>query len=90
MRHLHHWPEVLLALALVASAVAVVYAKHETRQLFMELQTLIAERDELEVAWGRLRIEQSTWSNHARVEKLAREQMGMVAPAPDDIRLVQP
>ncbi|MDJ0928654.1 MAG: cell division protein FtsL [Gammaproteobacteria bacterium] len=70
-----------LALIVVMSAIAAVYAKHETRKLFIELQTLTADRDRLEVDWGRLLIEQSTWSNHARVERLAREEMGMIEPA---------
>lgn len=90
MNGLRHWPEILLAVAVIVSAVAVVYARHQSRQLFTELQGLIAERDALEVTWGQLRIEHGTWSNHARVEKLARERMGMVEPSPADIRLVQP
>ncbi len=71
-------PALLLLAAVITSAVAVVYARHETRKLFTELQTLTTERDRLEMDWGRLQIEQSTWSSHARVERLAREQMGMI------------
>ena len=85
-----YWPEFLLALIVVASAIAAVYAKHETRKLFTELQSLTAERDRLEVDWGRLLIEQSTWSNHARVERLAREQMGMIEPAAGRTRVFTP
>ena len=85
-----YWPEMLLALIVVASAIAAVYAKHETRKLFTELQTLTAERDRLEVDWGRLLIEQSTWSNHARVERLAREEMGMVEPAAGRTQVFKP
>jgi cell division protein FtsL len=77
-----------LAVAVLASAVAAVYAKHENRKLFMELQALTGERDRLEVDWSRLQIEQSTWSTHARVEQLARGEMGMRSPAPEELRLV--
>jgi cell division protein FtsL len=49
----------------------------------------IVERDRLEVDWGRLQIEQSTWSSHARVEQLARKEMGMRDPQPEQIRLLQ-
>ena len=74
----------------MASAVAVVYAKHENRKLFMDLQALTEERDRLEVDWSRLQIEQSAWSTHARVEQLARGAMHMRSPGPDEIRLVTP
>jgi len=80
----------LLAAAVLASAVAAVYAKHENRKLFMQLQALTEERDQLEVDWSRLQIEQSTWSTHARVEQLARGEMGMRSPAADELRLVKP
>jgi cell division protein FtsL len=54
----------------------------------MELQSLTQERDQLEVDWSRLQIEQSAWSTHARVEQLARGEMGMRYPAADEQRLV--
>ena len=85
-----HLPFVVLVVTVMASAVAAVYAKHENRRLFAELQALTAERDRLEVDWSRLQIEQSTWSTHARVEQLARGQMGMRSPVPAELRLVAP
>ena len=77
-----------LAVAVMASAIAGVYAKHESRQLFTELQSLSTERDEMEVEWGKLQIEQSTWSTYGRVEKLAREQMDMRVPPPEEVSLL--
>lgn len=76
----------VLVVAVLASALAVVYAKHENRKLFAELQALTQQRDQLEVDWSRLQIEQSVWSSHARVEQLGREQMHMRSPGPDEIR----
>ncbi len=78
-----------LAVAILASAVAGVYARHESRQQFTRLQQLTAERDELEVEWGRLQIEQSTWSGHARVEDLARSRMSMRVPSSAEIAVVR-
>lgn len=78
----------VLALAVLASALAVVQAKHENRRLFADLQLLSVERDQLEVDWSRLQLEQSTWSAHARVEQLARKQMAMRRPQPAEIRSV--
>jgi len=79
-------PGAILALAVLASALAVVRAKHENRRLFAELQVLDAQRDQLEVDWSRLQLEQSAWSSHARVEQLAREQMHMRSPQPGEVR----
>jgi len=79
-----------LAIVVVASAIACVYAKHESRKLFTELQGLVAERDRLDVEWGRLQIEHSTWSTYGRVEQVARKQMHMRPPRPDEIQLMQP
>ena len=79
---------VALFIAVMASAIAGVYAKHESRKLFTELQKLSNERDQMEVDWGRLQIEQSTWSTYGRVEQLAREQMRMQTPSPESISLL--
>jgi cell division protein FtsL len=78
----------MLVLAVMVSAIGCIYAKHESRKLFTQLQMLTAERDRLEVDWGRLQIEQSTWSTHARVEQLAREQMNMQTPSLGQVYLI--
>lgn len=77
-----------LAAAVLVSSLASVYAKHKSRKLFVELQVLVAERDRLEMDWGRLQIEQSTQSNPARVEQLARERLSMRTPTREDMKLV--
>lgn len=77
-----------MVLTVMISAIASVSAKHESRKSFMELQTLISERDRLEVEWGKLQIEQSTWSTYARVEELARKQMKMRIPDPGQTLLL--
>lgn len=75
------WPASAALLALVvASAVAVVLHKHQSRRAFIELQRLEDQRDRLQVQWSRLRLEQGAWSTHGRVERLARERLDMVAP----------
>ena len=62
---------IIFAAVCVMSALAMIYTKHESRKLFIELEQLTAERDELNIEWGQLQIEQSTWATHARIEKLA-------------------
>jgi len=80
--------ELMIGAAVVVSGIAAVYAKHETRKLYTELQALHQERDQLEMEWGQLQIEQSTWSTHARVERLAREEIGMGEPRPEQLRML--
>lgn len=79
-----------LAVAVVGSAVAAVEARHQARQLFIELQGLNLARDELNVEWRQLQIERSTWAAHARVEQLARDKLSMSVPAPARIEVVTP
>jgi cell division protein FtsL len=76
--------------ALVAvSALGVVAAQHQSRKLFSELEREQTRAHGLEIEWGQLQLEQSTWAAHARVEKIARERMGMRAPAPGQIIAVE-
>ena len=80
---------VALSMLVVISAIACVYARHESRSQFTQLQSLTAQRDALEVNWGRLQIEQSTWSAYARVERQARKHMAMRIPVPEEIEVVR-
>jgi cell division protein FtsL len=78
-----------LWLAVIATAVGCVYAKHQSRRLFVTLLELETERDDLEIEWGKLRIEQSTWATHGRVENLAREDLDMIVPSAADVLVVE-
>lgn len=80
----------LLWLLALASAAGAVWTKHRARQLFIELEQLNAARDDLEVEWGQLQLEQSAWSTHAFVENVARARLHMASPAPQDIGIVRP
>jgi cell division protein FtsL len=79
-----------LVILVVASAVGVVYSQYEVRVLFAKKQALIAQRDALNVEWGRLQLEQSTWGTQSRVEHVARQKLQMVTPAPDSVEFVKP
>jgi cell division protein FtsL len=80
----------LLWLAVLASAAGAIYCKHRSRELFMRLESLEARRDNLDIEWGQLQLEQSAWSTHAFVENVARTKLHMETPPPQDIRLVSP
>lgn len=80
----------LLWLAVFVSAVGVVWVRHEARTLFTELERLSAERDRLNIEWGQLQLEQSAWSNHGFVERVASERLRMTLPQPTEVRIVAP
>ena len=80
----------LLWALLLASAIGVVWSRHETRSLFIEMQSLSSERDALDIEWGQLKLEQSAWSTHGRVEQTARVNLRMVIPRPNEVRIVTP
>ncbi len=80
----------LLAVAVLASALGAVYTKHRSRQLFVGLEALKAERDDLNIEWGQLMLEQATWATPTRVELIARQRLEMTVPPADTIVIVTP
>ena len=80
----------LLLLAVVLSGLAVVYSRHEHRQLFVQLSQLEKERDELNIEFGRLQLEQATWADPNRIEQLARDPLGMKFPEASELRVIAP
>ncbi len=79
-----------LALAVLVSALGVVYSKHYSRKLFVELTALQQTRDELNVEWGQLQLEQSTWATHGRIEKLARTKLKMTQVDYSKVIIIKP
>ena len=80
----------ILALLVLASSLGVVYAKHQSRKLFVELDTLKKQRDEMNVEWGRLQLEQSTLATHSRIEKIAKQRLKMITPEYEEVLIVRP
>jgi cell division protein FtsL len=78
---------VILALVLVMCALAVIQAQHRSRTYFVELERLKKEARALDEQWGQLQLEQSTWANPARVDRLARTQIGLVSPPQERIHV---
>lgn len=75
----------ILLLIAVVSALSAVNSNHRARKLFIELEAEQKRMRELDVEWGQLQLEQSTWASHARIEKVAREKLNMKPPAPGQI-----
>lgn len=73
----------------VASALGVVASQHQARKLYSELEREQTREHKLDVEWDQLQLEQSTWAAHARIEKIARERIGMRPPAPGQVISVE-
>jgi cell division protein FtsL len=80
----------ILWFAVLGSAAGSIYSKHRARELFVELENLNTRRDNLEIQWGQLQLEQSAWSTHAFVENVATQKLKMATPPPAEIELVSP
>ena len=81
---------VVLFIAVLLSAIGVAYSAHWNRQLLNELYGELSVRDKAQAEWGRLILEQSTWTAHSRIETLASEQLKMHIPEAAAVRLVAP
>ncbi len=76
----------LICIALVAiSALSVVWLRHVHRLSYVALQQAQEQRDRLNIEWGQLLLEQSTWAIHHRVEVEASKRLGMIVPQPERI-----
>ncbi len=80
---------VVMILAVLVSAVGVIEAKHQSRKRFVALQALEKVRDQMNVEWGQLQLEQGTWATHSRVERIAREKLRMVNPKMGEVVIVE-
>jgi cell division protein FtsL len=76
--------------AVLGSGAGAIYAKYRARELFVELERLNSVRDDLDVEWGRLQLEQSAWSNYGFVERVASERLHMGLPDSRDIQILAP
>ena len=78
----------LLLLVLVVCALGLVTSQHKARKLFSELERAEGRARELDVEYGKLQLEASTWGLHARVERVATGTLGMRAPDARRVRVV--
>ena len=75
---------IVLAFCVVGSALSVVYTTHLSRSLSSEIQYLKKNQRTLQLEWGRLLLERSTWSSHDRIWSLARNKLDMHEPNPSE------
>jgi cell division protein FtsL len=70
----------ILLLTVVICALGVVTSQHRARKLFQALEGEQERARQLDVEYGQLQLEMSTWATHPRIEKIARERLRMVTP----------
>ncbi len=80
----------LLIIAVISTALGVVYTQHESRKLFVELEQQRKKQDQLDAEWGRLQLEQGTLATPWRIESTARERLGMALPGDNEVVIVRP
>ena len=76
--------------AVIGSAIGAVYARQQHRLAYVELTRLENERDELNIEFSRLQLEQATWSETNRIEQVATEKLGMKFPEGADMVVISP
>jgi len=81
---------VLMLGAVISSALGVVYTRHESRQLAVQLDVLENERDAVIAEWSRLELEQAWLADAGQVESKARDLLGMSMPPQPHILVVRP
>ena len=80
----------VLTFAVLGSGIAVVYARQQHRQAYVELTRLQKQRDEINIEFSRLQLEQATWAETNRIEQVATERLGMTFPDKPELIVVQP
>jgi cell division protein FtsL len=80
----------LLVAMVFFSSLQIIVIRQQNRLRMLELQTLQQRRDVLRVEWQRLQLEQHTWTQPSRIETIAREQLNMISPAPQNIIVIEP
>ncbi len=81
---------IILLACTVALAIGVVFVRHRHRQTFIELSRAERKRDDINLEFGRLQLEQATLAEANRVDRIAREKLGMKFPEAADIVVVRP
>jgi cell division protein FtsL len=79
----------LLLVAVVLCALSVVTSQHKARKLFIELQKEKEQAQKMDVEWGQLQLEQSTWATPARVEQVAVKKLQMQLPRNGQVQYIK-
>ncbi|MFO1430382.1 MAG: cell division protein FtsL [Candidatus Competibacteraceae bacterium] len=79
----------VILLLVLCSGTGLVYSEHQSRQLFIELQGLQARRDELNIDWELLKLEESTLNTALMIDQAAHDRLHMLLPDPASVVYVK-
>jgi len=80
---LQHFVSYVLLFLVVVSAFSVIYYTHMNRQTTSELEQLYTQRDELDIEWRNLLLEQNSLAEHSAIESRAKNMLNMKRPDAD-------
>ena len=78
----------LLLLIVILTSLSVVTSQHQARKAFLALQQEKERAQQMEVEWGQLQLEQSTWAAPARIEKIAAQHLQMQLPKIGQVKFI--
>jgi len=90
MAALRIWGMAILFMALLLSAIAVVYYQYRTRLVFIEIQRQQNVLDQYEIDWGKTQLEITMLLEQNRIESAALNQLKLVTPKHEDIIYLKP
>ena len=81
---------VILAVIAIVCALGTITSQHRARKLFVALEKEQERSTQLEIEFGQLQLEVSTWAMHSRIEKIAAAKLNMRTPPPNRIQVISP
>ncbi|ASF46868.1 cell division protein FtsL [Methylovulum psychrotolerans] len=79
-----------LFVALLVSAIAVVYYQYRARLVFIEIQQQQAALDQYEIEWGQMQLEITMLLEENRVESAALNQLKLILPKREETIYLKP
>ena len=80
----HHKWGLLLAVAVMATAITIVYTSHVSRKYISQWDQMFQERDRLDIEWRNLLLEEQSQSEHSRITRIASKELEMSRPLPKE------
>lgn len=80
----------MLVAVLLISALAVILNKYHSRSLFIEIQKQEKMLDDFEVKWGQLQLELTTLTEESKIERIAKNKLGLIMPYREKTIYIKP
>ncbi|QIZ78526.1 cell division protein FtsL [Ferrimonas lipolytica] len=84
-----YWLVLFVAWLAIGSAFWVIFTAQDARKLTAQYNGLLQQRDQLDVQWRHLLLEEQTLAEHSRIDRLARKQLQMQRPKPAQEQVVK-